>query len=135
MLVSEYVAAHTSNYIERHGRKIRRVLMEVWELLVEIVKLNPKGIKEEFGDVVHLTQLWLYSYGWDGKLWMWCAQKFIDRQPVWQAIFDYVGLQIRAKVAGNYQREWKVVRLLAKYGIPEEKAKEAYRVVVLKQPR
>lgn len=135
MLVSEYVANYTHDFMEKYGRNFGRVWMEIVELLEELVKLNPKGIKEEFGDVVHLTQLWLYSYGWDGKLWMWCARKFIARQPVWQELFNYVGVAGRPRMSTNYMREEKVIERLGLFGVPEEKAKEAYRVVILKQPK
>lgn len=130
MLVSEYIANYTSDFVEKHGRKFRRVMAEVLELLVEMVRLNWKGVKEEFGDVVHLTQLWLYTFGWDGKLWMWCARKFIARQKVWQALYDHVGIPGRACVSENYNRLPKVISRLGTRGISAEKATEAYNAVV-----
>lgn len=133
MLVSEYVATYTSDFVELHGRKFRRVMSEVLELLVEIVRLNWKGVKEEFGDVLHLTQLWLYTFGWDGNLWMWCARKFIARQPVWQALYDHAGIPGRACVTENYKRLPKVISRLGKNGISPGKALEAYCVVVGEQ--
>ena len=133
MRVSHYVEHYTHDFLAQYGRKFHRVWMEIVELLQEVARLNLKGIREEFGDVLHLTQLWLYSYGWDSELWMWCAKKFIARQAVWQTIFEYVGLSGTARISANYNREHKVITELAKFGVPEAEAREAYWAIVHKQ--
>jgi len=126
MKISEYRRLYTQNIRFR----LRRVWMEVVELLEELLHGRWSGVKEEAGDVVHMFQLYLCDRGFDGPLWMWCAKKFIARQPVWQALYTYVGLTKRACHGGNYNRKHKVVEHLVRQGVTAEKALEAYRVVI-----
>lgn len=129
MLTSQYARDFTGG--ER--TKFYRVWLEIKELLAELLVVNFRGICEEFGDVVHHIQLWLYSCGLDARLWMWCARKFILRQEVWQAMHRELGLTCRACYGGNYHRPQKVINYFMYFGITPEAAMAAYRKVVGKE--
>ena len=133
MKISEYIKEYTS------GERVTfmEVVHEKIELLEEIFKFNKKGIKEEFGDVFHFFQMWLYwRFGLDGKIWKITdksVQKFMDRKRVWNEIYVYVGLKENvSNFCGNYKRIEKVVNHLQKFGINKEKAEEAFNRIVIK---
>lgn len=93
------------------------------------------GIKEEFEDVFHFLQLWLYSrFGMDGEIWKITknsVRKFMDRKLVWNRLYVSVGLPKNISgYVGNYKKMEKVVNQLQKFGIEKEKAEEAYRKIV-----
>lgn len=132
MKISEYTKEYTS------GRPItfRDFSWEIKELIIEIVKLNKDGIKEEFGDVFHFLQLWLYCrFGIDREIWRITknsVKKFMDRKNVWNKIYIYVGLEKNISgYVGNYKKIHKVINHLQKFGINKEKAEEAYNKIVL----
>lgn len=133
ILASEYVKAYTS------GDRIllfKGVWHEVKELIDEILKMDRRGIAEEWGDVVLFIQLWLYwRFGLDGLLWRSSydsVRKFMGRLCVWQDLYVYVGLDRHvSNFCGNYFREHKVVKQLGKFGIDAEKAQGAYQAIVV----
>lgn len=57
MKIAEYVKEYTNN---DEPIILRNVFSEIKELIMEIIKFNKDGIKEEFEDVFHFLQLWLY---------------------------------------------------------------------------
>ena len=131
MKISEYVKDYTSN------RPIRflRIFFEVRELIEELIRFNIPGIKEEFGDTLHFIQMWLYwRFGMDGNIWKvtrHSVKKFVDRKPVWNKIYVYVGLKENvSNYVGNYNRVEKVVSHLGGFGIERELAEEAHRAIV-----
>ncbi|MFA6177628.1 MAG: hypothetical protein WC694_01905 [Candidatus Paceibacterota bacterium] len=133
MKISEYVKEYSN------GERItfRELLGEVRELVVEIIKLNKKGIQEEFEDVLHFLQLWLYwRFGINGKIWRITKNsvaKFINRKPVWGEIYLSVGLPKNvSNFCGNCKKVHKVVNHLQKFNISKEKAEEAHRKIILK---
>lgn len=126
MLTSEYA----KDFTQDKRTSLSRVWGEVKELAEEVLFWNWPGIKEEFGDVVHHVQLFMYTRGWDTKLWMWCAQKFIDRQKVWQEFYRQTGVPGRACYGGNYNRLAKVIAHLGKFGVSESAAVIAYGNIV-----
>jgi hypothetical protein len=133
MTIGEYVKEYTS------GERVefREVLAEERELIVEIFKLNQAGIKEEFGDVFHFLQLWLFwRFGIDEEIWKITkdsVKKFMDRKSVWNEIYIYVGLKNNISgFVGNYKKVHKVINHLQKFGINKKKAEEAYGKIVLK---
>ena len=131
MNIKNYIANYTS------GNRIDfdKVLDEVKEFAVEVVKLNKQGIAEEFGDIMHFLQLWLYwKFGVNGKIWKICqasVNKFMGRKKVWQKIYKEVGLNKDiSNFCGNYKKEEKVIRHLSNFGISKVKAQKAFEKVV-----
>lgn len=131
MKISEYVKTYTS------GRRIifSDIVEEVAELGAEVMKMSRAGMREEFGDVFHFSQLWLYwRFGLDGEPWRITrrsVEKFIARKAVWNKLYAYVGLPENVSgYLGNYKRIEKVVRQLGRFGIEREKAEEAYVKIV-----
>ncbi len=92
MKISEYIKEYTA------GKPITlwNVFSEINEFLVAIVKVNNNEIKEEFEDIFHFLQLWLYwRFGIDGEIWKMTknsVKKFMDRRLVWNKIYAFVGL-------------------------------------------
>jgi len=134
MLISEY----TKEYTADKGIYFKDVWSEIKEFFIEILKLNMTGIKEEFGDVFHFLQLWLYSqYKIDGQIWRitdYSVNKFIDRKKVWQEIYEFVGLDKNISgYVGNYKKSEKVVKQLSKFNVNSEKAEAAYNSIVLRR--
>ncbi|MDD5721497.1 MAG: hypothetical protein PHT16_03585 [Candidatus Pacebacteria bacterium] len=133
MNIGEYIKEYSN------GEKITflELLLEVRELITEIIKFNKKGIHEEFEDVLHFLQLWLYwRFGINGEIWKITrnsVKKFMDRKLVWREIYLFVGLPKGvSNFCGNYKRVQKVVSHLQKFGVNLEKAEEAHRKIVLK---
>lgn len=131
MTIKEYVDAYTS----KDPVRFREIWAEVKEFAVEVVKGNKVGMKEEWGDVVHFSQLWLYwRFGVNGILWkgsLGSIKKFMDRLTVWQKLYVHVGLDPHvSNFCGNYAKVEKVVKQLGKFGVSEERAREAFRSVV-----
>ena len=111
------------------------VLGEFKEFLVEVIKLNEEGIREELIDTVLFFQLWLYCrWGFNPELWRLSQQaipKFEQRRKTWSLIYAHVGLPRHADhYCGNYAKPEKVVRHLRKFHIPQRKALEAYETIV-----
>lgn len=131
MKVSRYI----KEYTEEVPFTIKDVFGEIKELFEGIVKFNESGIKEEFEDVLHFFQLYLYwRFGIDGELWYitrHSVQKFMDRKLVWDKIYSRAGLDEGiSRYCGNYKRMEKVVSHLGKFGVGKEKAEQVYRDVV-----
>lgn len=132
MLIADYIKDYTSG--ERVTFK-KEVMSEVQELLVEIVRFNRAGIAEEFGDVVHFTQLWMFwRFGINGELWwlsMSSVDKFMARLAVWRALYAEVGLDPKiSNFCGNYKKAEKVVKQLGRFDIGREQAEAAFAKVV-----
>jgi len=87
MKISEYTKEYTA------GKPItfRNMITEINELIAEITKMNRDGIKEEFEDVFHFLQLWLYCrFGVNGEIWKITknsVRKFMDRKKIWNRIY------------------------------------------------
>ncbi len=134
MKIAEYV----QNYTSGDRIKFKHILSEFKELLEDIFKLNKKGIYEEFEDVLHFVQLWLYwRFGLNGEIWpitIHSADKFMARRTVWRKIYLFVGLsEDISNFVGNYNKPEKVIKQLVKFGVPKEKAEEAYNKIILNQ--
>lgn len=132
MLIADYIKAYTSG--ERVTFK-KEVMSEVYELLVEIFRWNRAGIAEEFGDVMHFTQLWMFwRFGVNGELWqssMSSVEKFMARLAVWRSLYQEVGLDpMVSNFCGNYKKVEKVVKQLGRLGIDRERAEAAFAKVV-----
>lgn len=132
---------HIREYIERFTSKepvrFREVWAEVVEFVVEVAKGNKAGMKEEWGDILHFGQLWAHwRFGLNGKLWkgsLGSVKKFMDRLAVWQNLYAHAGLDRNvSNFCGNCAKEEKVIKQLGKFGVSEEKAKEAFKAVVQK---
>ena len=131
MKIKEYVKEYTN------GDRItfRDVFSEIKEFLAEVVRFNRAGINEEFEDVFHFLQLWLYwRFGLNGEIWgitKHSVQKFMERKKVWNKIYLSVGLPENISgYVGNYKKAEKVINHLGRLGIDRDKAKEAYRKIV-----
>ena len=112
-----------------------RVLDEVGELIGAIFTFNPDKIKDEFADVLVITQVWLYyKHKVNDDLWeggMPAYNKIISRKKYWNQIYDFVGLDRNvSSYCGNYQRKRKVVSQLGRFGVSKERALEAYKEIV-----
>ncbi|MCM2339276.1 MAG: hypothetical protein NDI62_02365 [Burkholderiales bacterium] len=132
MKVSDYLKEYSN------GERItfREFLCEVQELIVEILKFNREGIKEEFEDVLHFLQLWLYwRFNIDGEIWgitKNSVRKFMNRKAFWQEIYLFVGLpRETSNFCGNCKKVHKVINHLQRFGINKEKAEEAFDKVIL----
>lgn len=131
MKISEYIKEYTA------GNRItfKNVASEIRELIVEVVRMNKEGVKEEFEDTLHFLQLWLYwRFGLDGEIWETTknsVKKFMDRKLVWNRIYIFVGLAENISgYAGNYKKTEKVINHLQKFGVSREKAEEVYRKIM-----
>lgn len=132
MLIADYITAYTSG--ERVTFK-KEVMSEIQELLVEILRLNRAGIAEEFGDVMHFTQLWMFwRFGLNGEVWrssLSSVEKFMARLAVWRALYQEVGLDPKiSNFCGNCKKMEKVVKQLGRFGIGRERAEAAFTKVV-----
>jgi len=108
---------------------LARIWLEVEELIEAIQLKSWDGVKEEAGDVLHFTQLWLFwTIALDQRIWWFtrsAAAKFVARQEVWQRI--YVAAGLRPDMAGsmaNYRRPEKIVKRLLSFGVEKTKAEE-----------
>lgn len=135
MTIEKYIKEYTN------GDRVRftRIWDEFVEMLEEVIQLNWPEIEEEFQDVTHFVQLWLYwRFGVNGEIWKMTkgsVQKFMNRRKVWRQIYKFVGLpQDISNFCGNYQKQVKVTKQLAKFGISKEKAEKAYEAVVNTPP-
>lgn len=133
MRVNEYVKSYTL------GKRIpfHDVWTEIKELIVEVLKFNKAGMDEEFQDVLHFLQLWLFwKFGLNGELWKATSgsvNKFMRRKEIWMRIYRYVGLDEQiSNYVGNYRRLHKVKGHLSKFRVSAEKAEEAYNEIVMK---
>ncbi len=132
MKIDQYVQEYT------HAERVKflRIFVEVGELFEAIFRFDRKGIKEEYQDVLHFVQLWLYwRFGLNQEMWN-CTKdsvnKFMSRKQVWQDMYEFVGLpRDISNQCSNYKRKEKVIKCLRSYGIERGKAVEAYNVVVL----
>jgi hypothetical protein len=132
MLIADYIKAYTSG---ERVTFVKEVMSEVRELLVEIWRLNRSGIVEEFGDVMHFAQLWLFwRFGVNGEIWlssMGSVNKFMARLAVWRRLYAEVGLDPAiSNFCGNYQKIEKVVKQLGRLGIDRERAEMAFAKIV-----
>ena len=131
------IKTYIDNYTAGNIIGFNKVLSEVKEFSVEVVKLDKEGVNEEFQDIMHFLQLWLFwRFGINGKVWPVTkdsVNKFIDRKKVWQKIYKEVGLdENTSNFCGNYNKIEKVVKQLSKFGISKQKAQKAYEKVVSK---
>ncbi len=134
MTIEDYVKKYTAGY----RIYFFDFLKEIKEFIVELIKFNNSGMSDEFQDIFHFLQLWLYwRFGINGEIWkitQKSVNKFIERHKIWQEIYELVGLDRDISgYAGNYEKIDKVIKQLAKFGVNKEKAEEAYRVIVLKE--
>lgn len=132
MTIENYIKEYTAG----KGIYFKDVLNEVKEFITELFRFNKAGIKEEFQDVFHFLQLWLYCrFGINGEIWLktkGSVDKFINRKKVWQNIYEYVGLDKNISgYAGNYKKIEKVIKHLSNFGVAKEKSEEAYSAIVL----
>lgn len=131
MVIKEYVKEYTN------GDRITfpDVFSEIKEFLAEVVRFNKAGVNEEFEDVFHFLQLWLYwRFGVNQEIWNITRNsvgKFMDRKKVWNKIYLSVGLPENISgYVGNYSKVEKVINHLKKLGINKDRAEEAYRRVL-----
>jgi len=132
MKVDIYIQSYTL------GKRIpfRDVWSEIKELLIEIVKFNGAGIREESQDVLHFLQLWLFwKFGMNGKIWGITSNsvnKFMRRKEIWMRIYRHVGLdETVSNYVGNYKRLHKIKSHLSQFGVSDEKAEDAYQKIVM----
>lgn len=131
MRIGDYI----KDYTDGNPVSFRYVTIEVGELVSEIARMKIESIKDEFGDVFHFIQLWIYwRFGINGEIWGMTRKsvdKFIKRKSVWNRIYVFVGLSENISgYAGNYHKIDKVINHLAKFGVNREKAEAAYNQIV-----
>jgi hypothetical protein len=132
MKISEYV----KNYTSGDPVFFHHVILEVKELIVEVTKRNYEGIKEEFEDVFHFLQLWLFwRFKLDGEIWKitkHSVKKFMDRKLVWNKIYVSVSLPENISgYVGNYKKLEKVINHLQRFGIDRKAAIKAHNEIVI----
>ena len=74
-------------------------------------------------------------FEYDQQLWRTSQnnlEKVQKRKPVWQKIYDHVGVTYEKNYCGNYSRPEKLVAHLQPFGVSREKALEAYEKIVRK---
>ncbi|MFA5359042.1 MAG: 8-oxo-dGTP diphosphatase [Patescibacteria group bacterium] len=132
MKIGKYVKDYTS------GKRVGfiRVLSEVKELAEAIAKFNKKDIKEEWQDILHFVQLWLYwRFGLNQDVWRYTGEsvkKFMERKAVWGKIYKYAGLTENvSNYVGNYKKEEKVIKQLKNFGIDEITAKQIWETALV----
>ena len=132
MKISEYIKKYTKNNKLSFGG----VAGEFGEFIVELLKFNKIGIKEEWQDFLLFLQGWLWSdFKIDGEVWKSAkesADKFADRKEIWREIYRHVGLEnINSGYVGNYKRVEKVIKHLSDFGIEEKDSKDTFNKIVL----
>ncbi len=134
MKIKDYIEQYTANDT---GCPIifKNILEEVWELIEVLIKLKKKKIKEEFSDVLHVFQIWLYNkFGLNGNIWklsQYSVDKCMKRIVVWRKIYDCVGLDKNiSNFSGNYKKLHKVEKQFSRFGICKKEAKKAYKEIV-----
>ena len=75
MKISEYIEKYTL----RKQIKFVDLVNEIKEFLIEVARFNTEGIKEEFGDMFHFLQLWLYwKAGINEEIW-WLSKSSVNK--------------------------------------------------------
>lgn len=117
-----------------HQYPVSYTLGELKELLVELVRLNAAGIREEFQDVAYGLQLLIHQrLGIDFELRLCEAvvQKFISRLQIWERIFSAESIPFdRAFLKGgsNWEKPYKVQAALALAGVTVTPERAAFLV-------
>lgn len=132
MKISEY----TKNYTDGRPVTVRNILSEVREFAIEVLRWDKEKMSEEFEDVFHFVQLWMYrKFNLDGEIWKitrHSVKKFIDRKSVWNKIYAHVGLPENISgYVGNYKKVEKVIAHLGRFGISKELAVSVHDKIVL----
>lgn len=134
MIIGDYIKEYTN------GDRVKfiHILAECKEFIDDVLRLNKKGMCEEFEDALHFLQLWLYwRFGLNGKIWkvtQHSVAKFMARKVVWNKIYAHVGLPENVSgFVGNYKKVHKVINHLHKFGIDKDKAEDAHKKIVLNQ--
>ena len=135
MLISQYY----QNYTDHKFFTLWDVWQEVIECLQEIVLLRWKNVPDEWSDISIFIELWLYTkFHYNHELWKSSnlnLKKVQSRKPIWDRIYKHAKVKTTSNYCGNYSKVEKVVVHLGQLGVSEEKAREAYRVVVQKYKR
>ena len=131
MKIKDYI----KEYSNGEPIKFREVIGEVNEFLAEVFKWNRAAMREEFEDVLHFFQLWLFwRFGLNGEIWgitRHSVAKFMGRKAVWRKIYVAAGLpKDSSNFCGNCNKMEKVVKHLRNFGIEKEKAEAAFRVTL-----
>ncbi|MFH2063271.1 MAG: hypothetical protein ABIJ46_03910 [bacterium] len=132
MKISQYILEWTSN----DRIRFRHIWAEFVEWLVEMLHWNRVGMREEWGDVLHFIQLWLFwRFGLDGELWPSTSEstdKFMGRLKIWRQLYVAVGLpEDSSRFCGNCTKLEKVIKQLGRFGISRAAAEQAYERIVL----
>jgi len=133
MKIEEYINKYTH---QKDKISFRYVWLEFMELCEAIfVKRSKDKIKEEFGDTLHFFQMYLYSkFGINQQVWritIPSVEKFKKRKPVWQRLYNFVGLSKNISgFVGNYKKKEKVINHLKRLGIPEKTASNAFDKII-----
>lgn len=131
------IKTYIKNYTSGNKISFDKVIDEIKEFVQEVIRFNKQGMKEEFGDIMHFLQLWLYwKFGINGMLWkvtQASVNKFMERKKVWQKIYKEVGLNTNiSNFCGNYNKMEKVIKQLSNFDISKQKAQKAYEKVISK---
>jgi hypothetical protein len=100
------------------GYRLAHIFDECRELVEEVIKRDPQGIREEFWDVLMHAQLYAHEHtGWDWKILLPMSHlvKFARRRRTWQKIFSAEGLTFEArflKNGSNFKKAHKVAAAL-----------------------
>lgn len=132
MLISQYIKDYTSG--EPVGF-VPGVSGEIAETLEAIWLRDRDAIREEWADVLHFLQLWLFwRFGMDSELWAWTmpsVRKFQARLVIWRKLYVAAGLDpMTSNFCGNNAKIEKVVKQLGTFGVPRDAAERAFREVM-----
>ena len=129
--ISEYIADYTS------GDEVHfvEIWQEIKEFLHELIRFRWHASKEEFSDVLHFIQMYLYwKFGLDRKVWKsteFSLRKFMGRLENWRKLYAEAGLDpMISNFCGNCSKEEKVVKQLSKFGVDELTAKKAFQKII-----
>ena len=112
---------HETREFSGVGYFFKDVFGEAVELLIEVVKFNLDGVREEWGDVWFHLWMWIDAIlGQRVSLPMPFAtrswNKFNDRFEWWERRFAVEGLAFHRKYlcnGSNYAKEWKVDKAIS----------------------
>ena len=121
------------DYTSGDAFSLSDVFGELSEMLIELIKFNPRGIKEEFGDSLTYIQLWLYTrLNMDGHLWrlsLRSYKKYHQRKKVWDKIHDIAGIK-GVNYCGNYRKKEKIIEHLKELNISQDKINKAVKMAL-----
>lgn len=120
------------DYTNGDDFSISDIFDEFSELLIELIKFNPIGVKEELGDFSTYIQLWFYTrLNIDSHLWkmsLMSYEKYHQRREVWNKIHNIAEIK-EINYCGNYRKKEKIIKHLKGLNVSQDKIDKAIKMV------